>query len=163
MAPIGFDLTPAEERITAGLILTGDLRRAARRAGVGYETARKVIKSAIAKAGVRRQAELVSTWVSLQAVGETLDGPIDGPLVALFDLTPRQARIADLSGRGLERSQAACRLAVSPHVVKAELKAVFDACGVHSQTALAALTAEIRVLDALVRAQDERVPEQIAA
>ena len=160
---IALALTGLEERIVDGLVLTGDLRRAARCAGVAYETARKVVKSAIAKAGVRRQAELVSAWVSLQAVGEALVGSVEEPMIALFGLTPRQARIADLVARGVEREEAAWRLGISIHVVKAELRAVFETCGVHTQAALAVLTAEVRVLQAVVTASEGWMSDSRAA
>lgn len=160
---IALALTGLEERIVDGLVLTGDLRRAARCAGVAYETARKVVKSAIAKAGVRRQGELVAAWVSLHAVGQALVGTVEEPMITLFGLTPRQARIADLVGRGLERGEAAWRLGISIHVVKAELKAVFEACGVHTQAALAVLTAEVRVLQAVVTANKGWMSDSRAA
>lgn len=156
-------LTRLEERTVRALVATGDLRRAAASAGVGYETARKVAKAAFTKAGVRGQGELVTLWMPLDALGETLDGPVDRPLSRLFDLTQRQARIADLVGRGLERGEAAWRLGISIHVVKAELKVVFEACGVRTQTALAALTAEIRVLEAVVTAHEGWTSARIAA
>ena len=156
-------LTGLEMRIADALVCMGDLRQAARRAGVGYETARKVAKSAMAKVGVGRQAQLIGRWVPLYTFGIVLEGSQDDRVMEHFDLTRRQTRIADLSASGLCRDEVAWRLGVSIHVVKSELKVVFDACGVHTQTALAALAAELRVLDAVVRAHQERGPNLLAA
>ncbi|MDZ4375202.1 MAG: hypothetical protein U1C74_27780, partial [Phenylobacterium sp.] len=47
-------LTPLEARVMLGLISGGDLVEAARRAGCGYETARKALKLALRKAGATR-------------------------------------------------------------------------------------------------------------
>ena len=60
-----FRLTAAEARLVAALILTPDLRAAARANDIGYETARFHLKSAFAKTGTHRQAELVALMTSL--------------------------------------------------------------------------------------------------
>ena len=147
-----FGLTGPEARVAAGLVQTGDVRRAAQRAGVTYETARKLAKSAMRKAGVRRQGELVGLWVSLQT-GEAVTQPaLIAALTDLFHISPRQAEIAAIVADGGSRKHAAEALDVSEHAVKAELKAVFTALQVPTVAALSVLINEIRILTRIVRA-----------
>lgn len=147
-------LTGLEARVTSGLVRTGDLRLAAKTAGVAYETARKSLKSAMRKAGVRRQGEFVALCVAVHA-GQTMpQGDVDHWLIELFGLTPRQARTAILLAEGLERVDVGRRLRISQHLVKAELKTVFGSCGVASAAALAGLVGELRLLNAMVCATE---------
>lgn len=147
-------LSKLQRRVTDGLARHGEMRRVAAHLGVPYETAREAAKIAMRKAGVSTQAALVSTWLSLQA-GEGAGG-VRHRLVLqdLNGLSERQARIAVLVGEGMTRDEAAARLGLSAHVVKAELKIVFVACEVDSVAALAALVARVRALTALAQATD---------
>ncbi|MCW3849594.1 alpha/beta fold hydrolase [Sphingomonas sp. LB-2] len=145
-------LSGPEARVAAGLVETGDMRRAAQRAGMGYETARKLAKSAMRKAGVRRQGELVGLWVALQT-GETVSQPaLAAALGALFPIGARQAEIAAIVADGGSRKDAGDALGVSEHAVKAELKAVFTALQVPTVAALSVLISEVRILTRLVHA-----------
>jgi DNA-binding CsgD family transcriptional regulator len=54
-----FSLTPAETRLAECLLEGMSLRQAAASLGVGYETARKTLKSIFEKTGTNRQAQLV--------------------------------------------------------------------------------------------------------
>lgn len=54
-----FDLTPAEARVAKGLVAGLVLEEIAASVGISKETVRSQLKSAMAKTGVRRQAELV--------------------------------------------------------------------------------------------------------
>ena len=147
-----FGLTAPEARVAAGLVRTGDVRRAAERAGVSYENARKLATSAMRKAGVRRQGELVGLWVSLQT-GEAVIQPIlAATLIDLFHISARQARIAAVVADGASRKDAAEALDLSEHTVKSELKAVFAALNVPTVAALSVLINEIRILTRIVRA-----------
>lgn len=147
-----FNLTGPEARVAAGLVQTGDIRRAAQRAGVTYETARKLAKSAMRKAGVRRQGELVGLWVSLQT-GEAVTQPaLVATLTDLFHISPRQAEIAAIVADGGSRKHAAEALEISEHAIKAELKVVFTALQVSTVAALSVLINEVRILTRIVRA-----------
>jgi len=147
-----FGLTDPEARVAAGLVQTGDLRSAAQCAGVGYETARKLTKSAMRKAGVRRQGELVGLWVSLQT-GEAIPQPtLIATLIDLFQITMRQAQIAIIVTDGGSRRDAEIALHISEHIVKTELKAVFAALQVPTVAALSVLINEVRILARIVRA-----------
>lgn len=57
-------LTPQEARLALLLAGGSELKDAAERLGVGYETARTHLRSALAKAGVRRQGQLVAQVVA---------------------------------------------------------------------------------------------------
>ena len=58
-----FEETGLEARVTSGLVRTGDLRLAAKTAGVAYEPARKSLKSAMRKMDCHRQADLMGRIV----------------------------------------------------------------------------------------------------
>lgn len=147
-----FGLTRAEARVAAGLVHSGDLRSAATWTRIPYETARKAAKSAMRKAGVRRQGELVGLWVSLQT-GEAVTEPaLVAALADLFRINARQGRIAVAVADGGSRKDAADALGVSEHVVKTELKAVFAAMQVPTVAALSVLVNEVRILARIVQA-----------
>jgi DNA-binding CsgD family transcriptional regulator len=55
-----FKLSPAEARLACALVNGDELRVAAERVGITYETARAYLKSIFAKADVTRQSELVA-------------------------------------------------------------------------------------------------------
>lgn len=147
-------LTGLERRVVEALVTTGDLRRAAGLAGVAYETARQAIKNAAARAGVRTQEALVSTWIRLQTGGDSPVSAYLEPFGRLHGLSERQTRIATLTAEGVGRDQVAATLGLSSHVVKTELKLVFAACGVTSVAGLAALVTRVRALTALTTATE---------
>lgn len=78
-----YRLTPAEARVAAELLAEKSPREAAEALGVSYETTRLHVKRILAKAGVRRQSELV----------RLLLGPLQ--IVADPDRPPASARPAD--------------------------------------------------------------------
>jgi pimeloyl-ACP methyl ester carboxylesterase/DNA-binding CsgD family transcriptional regulator len=147
-----FGLTRPEARVAAGLAQTGDLRGAAEWADIPYETARKAAKSAMRKAGVRRQGELVGLWVSLQTGDAVTEPALVTTLADLFAIGARQARIAVAVADGGSRKDAAAALNVSEHVVKTELTAVFAALQVPTVAALSVLINEVRILTRIVQA-----------
>lgn len=149
-----FQLTGLEARVTGGLLEGGDVPAAARLAGVGYETARDAVKSAMRKAGVKRQAEYVSLCVRLEA-GEGARGGAITPLLGdLFGLNARQSAIALASVSGLTRAEVARVIGVSENIVKSDLRAVFDACLVHSIGGLSVVVGQLEVLAGLASASD---------
>ena len=60
-----YGLTAAESRLTAALMMGGDLREVSDALGVSYHTARAQVKSVFSKTGTRRQAELVQLLLKL--------------------------------------------------------------------------------------------------
>jgi DNA-binding CsgD family transcriptional regulator len=55
-----FELTEAEARVVQRIAAGDTIRQAAERIGIGYETARTQLKSAMAKSGWRRQSEMLA-------------------------------------------------------------------------------------------------------
>ena len=65
-------------------------------------------------------------------------------LMALFDLTQREADVAALIGEGFTNERAAHELAISLYTVKQHLKVVFSKMGVDRQSDLVALITRLR-------------------
>lgn len=146
-----FGWTGLETRVAAGLIEGGDARAAARRAQVGYETARDALKAAMRKAGTRRQGSFVSLCIRTES-GEAPDAPLGPILRDLFGLTHRQSEIAVLLADGLTRDEVAGTMNLTPNIVKAELKTVFAACLVDSVATLGRVVGQIGALTAMAHA-----------
>ena len=147
-----YRFTPAEIGLVAALAGHGDLQRAAHDCGVTYETARKFVASAMRKTGTFKQTELIRVTLSI-AAGEIPDTRDLGRLARdLFGLNGRQAELAILIARGASRDEAAEVLGISTHRAKADLKAVFQACGVASAVDLARIFGEINALKGLASA-----------
>ena len=147
-----YGLTPAEIRLVEALAGNGDLQRAAHDCRIAYETARKFVASAMRKTGTAKQTELIRVTLSI-AAGEVPDTHELGRLARdLFGLTGRQADLAILIARGASRDEAAQALGTSTHRAKADMKAVFQACGVASAVDLARIFGEINALKGLASA-----------
>lgn len=147
-------LTPLETRLAAALVDEPRLPAAARRIGVGYETAREAMASALRKTGSRRQADFVAQVVRA-AAGEAAHPPDPEPiLIDAFGVSARQAALARRVSEGLTRAQAARSLGISEHVAKAELAAVFGLLGVSSAADLARIVVETVALSTLAASTD---------
>ena len=147
-----FSLTRAEAGLVAALGRHGDLQRAAHERGVAYETARKFVASAMRKTGTRRQTELVRQTLATVAGDVSDTARLVGLTRDLFGLSDRQARLAVLVARGATRESAADALGISDNRAKADLKIVFQACGVESAVDLARIMAEVNALEGLASA-----------
>lgn len=149
-----YGLTEAESMLVAALARTGDLKLAAIERGIAYETARKCVAAAMRKTRTKRQTALIRETLMV-AAGDLPDAENLGVIARdLFGLTPRQADLAILIGHGATRERAATIIGVSDHVAKADLKVIFQACGVKSSVDLARLVAEINALKGLSSACD---------
>lgn len=138
-------LTPVEARTILGLISAGDLIEGARRAGTGYETARKALKLAMRKAGAQRQTDLVRLLHAAVGGGDLQLSQAPG-LGHALGLTARCAGAAVLLALGLTRAEAAATLRISEHTLKDDLKVLFARFGLRSSTDLSRLTTEAAVL-----------------
>lgn len=138
-------LTPVEARTVLGLISAGDLIEGARRAGVGYETARKALKLAMRKAGAQRQTDLVRLLHAAVGGGDLQLSHASG-LGQALGMSERCAGAAVLLALGLTRGEAAATLRISEHTVKDDLKALFERFGLRSSTDLSRLITEAAVL-----------------
>ena len=150
-------LTAGETRIVSALSETGHLKTAAHRAGIAYETARKLLAFAMTKTKSRRQADLLA-MISRLATGEAATVEASELLLAdTYALSVRQAKLARLAASGFARAQIAKVAGTSEAVVKQELKIVFAACGVAGVADLARIVAEVEALAGLVLGCDVSV------
>ncbi len=138
-------LTPVEARTVLGLISAGDLIEGARRAGTGYEAARKALKLAMRKAGARRQPDLVRLLHAAVGGGD-LQLSQAPDLGAALRLPVRCAEAAVLLALGLTRAEAAATLRINEHTVKSDLKILFERFQLRSGIDLSRLTTEAAVL-----------------
>lgn len=146
--------TRSEARLVSALTRQGELRAAAQQSGIAYETARKLVASAMAKAGASRQTDLVRTAMRLAAGDLRSPANVDRLFADLFDLTLRQARVARGVASGGTRGEVAAAMRISEHAVKSELKIVFVACGVETAVDLTRIVAEVDALAGLASACD---------
>ncbi len=149
--------TAAEIRLAAALVRTGDLRLAAGEAGVAYETARETLASAMTKTGAGRQPAFVGQLVQL-ALGSLPDNDVTWRTFAdTYGLTARQGKLGLLVALGATRATAAAGLGVSDQTAKADLKAIFERCGLESGAGLGRLVAETDALARLAGATDVEI------
>ena len=147
-----YGLSPQESRLAAALARRGDLQAAAQDTGIAYETARKTIGSAMRKVGAARQTDLVRRILSAAAGGVRIPGGSTRLFADLFGLSTRQAELAQALARGATRDSAAASLGISREGAKADLKIVFQTCGVANAVDLARIAAEIDALAGLATA-----------
>lgn len=98
----------------------------------------------------RRSARDIFTGAELIAVFSTLDhtrAPAAALLRGLFDLTPTEARVAQLIVDGSQVSEIATELHVATSTVKTHLNAVFRKTGARRQTELVRLLSAVWVGD----------------
>ena len=155
-------LTELETRLLSALAREGAVPDAAVAAGVSYPTARGGLRTAMAKTGVAKAADLVRRFTRL-AAGEVPAHPAADTLFAdVYALTVRQARLARLVAAGCSREEAAMAAGVSASTVKAELKVVHAACEVAGAAGLARLVAEVETLVGLAAATDVALAHDFA-
>lgn len=161
-AGAAFGLTGMEARVGAALVATGDLRAAAQRAGLSYETARVALKAALAKAGARRQSDLV-TRLCRAAAAPIAAGDEAACLRDLFGLTPRDARLAVAMAAGLTRKEAARSVGVSEALAKDAYARVFRRLGVRTAAELGRLLVEARAMALLARPSGGQIVVAVTA
>jgi pimeloyl-ACP methyl ester carboxylesterase/DNA-binding CsgD family transcriptional regulator len=149
-----FGFTSAEARLVSALATTGDLKRASSSLDIAYDTARKLVASAMEKTSSPRQADLVRKVLTVAAGDMTAPSEVTRLFADLFGLTLKQAQLARGIALGATRNQAAAAIPVSTHRAKADLKAAFAACGVANAVELARIVAEVDVLAGLALACD---------
>ncbi len=147
-----YGLSRQESRLAAELARRGELKAAALATGVAYETARKLVASAMRKTGSARQTDLVRRILAA-AAGDVRTPEGSMRLFAdLFGLSLRQASLAQAVAHGATRDVAAHSVGASSESAKAELKIVFQACGVANAVDLARIAAEVDALAGLATA-----------
>lgn len=149
-----FKLTRRERDLARLLATHGQLRDATDAMQIAYDSGRKLLKSAMAKTGTRRQADFVRAVLAVVAGEMGVDPMTDRLFAEVFRLTARQAELAGQLVRGQTRDGAANRTRVSNHVAKNELKLVYTACCVGSVSELSRVYAEVQALGGLSTACD---------
>lgn len=144
-----FGLTPLEARLAEALLDAPNLDAAARRIGVGRETAREALRKAMRKAGARRSPDLVRRMMDLMCGDHPMPPAIEHVLATAFGATAAEARAAARFARGMTAREVAEDLGVKDATVRGQLKAVFAKTGVNKAKDLVRLTAETRTLAAL--------------
>jgi pimeloyl-ACP methyl ester carboxylesterase/DNA-binding CsgD family transcriptional regulator len=152
-----FRLTSRELDLARTLSISGQLRDAVNEMGIAYESGRKLLKSAMAKTGTRRQASFVRAVLAVVAGEMNSDAVSDRLFAEVFGLSLRQAGLAGQLVRGQSRDGAAGKASISSHVAKNELKVVYNVCGVSSVSELSRLYAEVQALGGLAAACDVEV------
>lgn len=154
-----FGMAPAETRVICGLILTGNLKDAARWANVRYGTARKAVSQVMKRLGYSRQAALIEGLLNL-SLGiwpRSEDG--SALLADVWGLTRRQAALAFRISVGLSRPEAARATGLSEAVAKKELATVFEVLGVETAAGLSRFITEARALSMLTQTVGSGVME----
>lgn len=147
-----FGMTPAERRVVTALIMTGNLPDAARRSGLRYDTARKMVATILRRLEIPRQSALIERLLKL-SLGVWPEGRQgDAVLSDTWGLTARQGAIAYRISVGMSRQEAARASGVSEAVAKKELSAVFETLGISSAAALTRFVTEARALSMLADA-----------
>ena len=147
-----FGLSPQESRLAAALAQHGDLQAAAVATCIAYQTARKLVASAMRKTGAARQTDLVRRILAA-AAGDVRRPDSNLRLFAeVFGLSRRQAALAQAIADGATREAAAVSVGISGATAKAEMKQVFAACGVANAVDLARIAAEVDALAGLASA-----------
>ncbi|WGM38941.1 alpha/beta hydrolase [Caulobacter sp. NIBR1757] len=141
-----FGLTDLQTRVAIGLVRSGDVRGAARQAGVSYQTARKVAFDAMKRVGAPRITGFIERLVRL-SFGVWPQGEAGAAeLTDVWGLSARQASLALRISEGLTRAEAAAAAGISEATAKKELEVIFEAMGVRSAAALARAVTEARAL-----------------
>lgn len=140
-----YGLSGLQTRVALETIRTGNIRSAARRLSISYDTAREAMAEALKRAHAPRLPALVSRLTSL-AFGVLPESDPAEVLGDLWGVTPRQADIAGLIADGLSRAEVAGALGLSEAVVKKEIDRVFVILQVSSAAALARTLVEAQAL-----------------
>lgn len=144
-----FGLTPLEARLAEALLDAPNLEAAARRIGVGRETAREALKKAMKKAGARRSPDLVRRMMDLMCGDHAAPPAIEEVLASSFGATAAEARAAARFAQGMTAREVAEALGVKEATVRGQLKAVFAKTGVNKAKDLVRLAAETSGLAAM--------------
>ena len=149
-----FGLTPLEARLAEALLDAPNLEAAARRIGVGRETAREALKKVMKKAGARRSPDLIRRMMDLMCGDHPSPPAIEEVLANVFGATAAEARAAARFAQGLTAREVAEALGVKDATVRGQLKAVFAKTGVNKAKDLVRLAAETSTLATLAGAAE---------
>jgi pimeloyl-ACP methyl ester carboxylesterase/DNA-binding CsgD family transcriptional regulator len=141
-----FGMSPSVTRLVVALFQSGDVRTAAARAGLAYETAREYLGAARQMVGATNLQNLITLiGLGIARTGRNAEES-DALLAYAYGLSERQTQIAGLIANGTARQEVARTLGVSEALVKKELAHIFAAVDVTNAAALARTMVEFRLL-----------------
>ena len=141
-----FGMSPSVTRLVVALFQSGDVRAAAARAGLAYETAREYLGTARQMVGAANLQNLITLiGLGIARTGSNAEES-DALLAYAYGLSERQTQIAGLIANGAARQEVARTLKVSEALVKKELAHIFAAVDVTNAAALARTMVEFRLL-----------------
>jgi pimeloyl-ACP methyl ester carboxylesterase/DNA-binding CsgD family transcriptional regulator len=153
-----FGMSPAVTGLVVALFRTGDVRAAAVRTGLAYETAREYLGKARELVGASNLQNLI-TLIGLGIAKTGSDAEESDVLLAYaYGLSERQTQIAGLVANGAARQEVARTFGLSEALVKKELTHVFTAVDVANAAALARAMVEFRLLAIATTLHDARDP-----
>jgi pimeloyl-ACP methyl ester carboxylesterase/DNA-binding CsgD family transcriptional regulator len=142
-------LSPLQRRLALALLDESSLEAAALSLGIGRETARDALDSALQKAGVRRSSQLVGRLIDLSCNLTEITERQGVAAAAALGLSPSEAAVAGRVADGDTADEAALALGLRPATVKAYRRAIFDKLGISRSRDLRRLIAEAGELERL--------------
>ncbi|NBB24193.1 alpha/beta fold hydrolase [Porphyrobacter sp. SLTP] len=153
-----FGMSPSVTRLVVALFQSGDVRAAAARAGLAYETAREYLGAARQMVGATNLQNLITLiGLGIARTGRNAEES-DALLAYAYGLSERQTQIAGLIANGAARQAVARTLGVSEALVKKELAHIFAAVDVTNAAALARTMVEFRLLAIATNLHDGHDP-----
>lgn len=153
-----FGMSPSVTRLVVALFQSGDVRAAAARAGLAYETAREYLGAARQMVGATNLQNLITLiGLGIARTGRNAEES-DALLAYAYGLSERQTQIAGLIANGAARQEVARTLGVSEALVKKELAHIFAAVDVTNAAALARTMVEFRLLAIATNLHDGHDP-----
>jgi pimeloyl-ACP methyl ester carboxylesterase/DNA-binding CsgD family transcriptional regulator len=148
-AAASIGLSPLEARLAEAMLDAPNLKVAADSIGVGRETAKDALGSAMRKAGVASASQLVGRVIDLSCEGLGAQVQDIDLLREALDLSPAEARVAAALAAGGTAKQIGSSLGLSPQTAKSYRRAVFEKVGVNTSRDLQRLLSEVAELGRL--------------
>jgi DNA-binding CsgD family transcriptional regulator/pimeloyl-ACP methyl ester carboxylesterase len=152
LAASAFGLSAHQARVAVAMLEASTLEIAAEKLAISRESAREALRGAMRKMGVSRTAGVVRRLTELLCSappGEDVD-----LLAQALDVTPGEARVAQLASEGETAQSVASVLGVGRETVKAHLRSTFAKVGVGRAKDLGRIGAEVTALRWIARASE---------
>ena len=148
-AAAAIGLSPLEARLAEALLDAPSLKMAAEGIGVGRETAKDALASAMRKAGVASASQFVGRIVNLSCEDVGSRGSTLELLRQAMDLSPAEARVAVALVAGGTAREIGDSLSLTAQTVKSYRRSVFQKTGVNRSRDLQRLISEVGELGRL--------------
>jgi pimeloyl-ACP methyl ester carboxylesterase/DNA-binding CsgD family transcriptional regulator len=149
-------LSPLEAELSATLMEEPSVESAAYRMGLGFETARDAMRSAMRRTGARTAPQLIGRIIDLGSGMAHRSFKEPNAADALLGLTPSELRLARLLADGMSAGAAAAEAGLSAETVKSYRRSIFAKLGINRTRTLRRLMTETRALQALSEAGEVR-------